>query len=91
MEADIVPYDNIIGSCVLFMWAAGISMLSWLSKKCDNVVCVVWAEGDTAVEDICDGCTHRNIPATLARIIDDGSVTDDVPSPSAGGGIQPRP
>lgn len=33
MEADIVPYDNIIGSCVLSVWAAGISMLSWLSKN----------------------------------------------------------
>lgn len=56
-------------------------------QKCDNVVCVVWARGDTAVEDICGGCAHRNIPAALARIIEDGSVTDDVPSPSVGGGI----
>lgn len=28
-------------------------------QKCDNVVCVVWAEGDMAVEDICNGCTHH--------------------------------
>lgn len=87
MEADIVPYYDIsVLLCVIHMVCRYQNVVQSV-QKCDHVGCVVWTKVGMAVEDtisMCDGGTHCDVATTLARNIYNGSVTNDVPSPSPG-------
>ena len=89
MEAHVVPYYNVPVSLLVCI----IQTLWWYEnvvesvQKCENMGCVVWSKVGMTVEDtmcIGDGSAHCDVPTTLARNIYNGSVANDVSSPSSG-------
>lgn len=86
MEADIVPYHNISRLlCMMNMVSLGQNVVQSV-QTCENVGCGIWTKVGMAVEDtiLCDRSTHCDVATTLARDIYDGSVTNNVSTPSPG-------
>lgn len=88
MKTRVVPYYNVAVSLFCI-----IHTLWWYEnvvesvQKSENMGCGVWSKVSMMVEDsMCtgDGSTHWDVPTTLARNMYNGSVANDVSSPSSG-------
>lgn len=88
VETYVVPDNNVPGLlCVIYLVWWNEDVVECV-QECEETGSVVGAKDGMVMEYpvVVDGSTQSNIPSTLARDIDDGTLADDIsaPAPSFG-------